>query len=259
MRRAIDRTAWACAAVLVCAGLAGAATAAPECGYVPSLDIRTEPAEVAVDPRLLDAAVGFYRIQDYDLVDMMSVTREGDHLLATLIGRPPAILTPVGQDAFAFGPAFDQIVLETNGAAPVKRITWRRNHLRDLPMARIGDAEAAKLATHFAKRVDAGTGAPPSQGALLHLIEGLQSGKPDYGRMSIYLTMATHRQLTHLRPFLNDLGPVRSIQFLGFMGEGLNGVPGETYDVMQRDGVSRWHIAVDGKGVIAGADVSCGP
>ena len=48
----LDRTAWACAAALACAGLAGTAKAAPECRYIPALDVQAEPAEVPADPRL---------------------------------------------------------------------------------------------------------------------------------------------------------------------------------------------------------------
>lgn len=253
------RRMWAaCVAALAAASFASAAHAAAECRYVPALDVKEPRTEVAIDPRLLDAAVGAYRVDDYDLQNVMSVTREGDRLVARLVGRPAVTLIPIGPGAFVYGAPDDQIVLQTNSTGQVNGLVWRRNHLRDLPMPRIGGAEAAKLEARFAKRIDT-EGQPHSQAALLGLVDQLQTGKPDYDRMSIFLQEATHRQLTKLRPFLNDLGPVQSVRFLGFMGEGLNGVPGETYDVMQRDGISRWHIAVDDRGVIAGADVSCGP
>lgn len=258
MRRS-DRTGLACGAILALVCVAAKAQAAAVCGYVPSLDVRGPSAEVGADPRLLDAMVGSYRLNDYDLEDVFTVVRDGDRLEARLTGAPAIPLTPIGPGVFSYGDGYDQIVADIDGKGQVKRLVWRRNHLRDLPMARIGQAQAQKLTARYLARIDPETGAPRSEPALLRFVEGLQSGHPDYGQMGIYLNIATHRQLTHLRPFLNDLGPVQSVRFMGFMVEGLNGVPGETYDVVQKDGVSRWHIAVDDKGVIAGAEVRCGP
>ena len=248
----------ACVAALVAAGFASAAHAAAECRYVPALDVKGPQTEVAPDPSLLDAAVGAYRVEDYDLENVMTIARQGDRLVAHMIGRPAVTLVPIGPNTFVYGGLDDQIVVRANGAGHVNTLIWRRNHMRDLPMPRIDPAEATKREARFSSRVDA-EGQPHSQADLLRLIAELQAGKPDYDRMGIYVQFATLRRMTRLRPFLNDLGPVQSVRFLGFMGVGLNGVPGETYDVMQRDGVSRWHIAVDAKGVIAGAEVGCGP
>lgn len=252
------------AAVLALASLAFAAFAAPAngaavCPYVPALDVRAEPVRVSADPRLLDAAVGDYRLNSYDLEDVLTLSREGDRLMLSLVGRAPAPLDPIGPATFAYGEFGDRIQLRTDGKGQVSGLVWRRNHMREIPMPRLAPAQAARLKARFERRLDAATGQPHAQAALLPLIDGLRSGKPDYGRMSIYLNIATRRQLTHLKPFLNDLGPVQSVRFLGFMGVGLNGVDGETYDVVHRDGISRWHIAVDDKGVIAGATVGCGP
>jgi ABC-type amino acid transport substrate-binding protein len=245
-------------ASLALAGLAGTAHAAAVCGYVPRLDVRDEPARVPADSRLLDAAVGDYRLYAYDLDDVMTVTRDGDRLLVGLVGRAPAPFEPIGPALFVDGAFGDRLELRTDGKGAVTGLIWRRRHMAQIGLPRIGGARAATLKARFARRLDA-AGQPHSREALLRLIDGLQSGKPDYGAMSIYLNIATRRQLPRLRPFLNDLGPVQSVRFLGFMGQGINGVDGETYDVVHKDGVSRWRIAVDAMGVIAGATVGCGP
>ncbi|HEY4030356.1 MAG TPA: hypothetical protein VGM25_08430 [Caulobacteraceae bacterium] len=246
-------------ASLAFAGLAGTARSAAVCHYVPALDVRAEPARVAADPRLLDAAAGTYGVADYDLENVMTVSREGDHLVARQVGRPDVALEPIGPSLFAYGADDDRIQAKVDRKGQVTGLTWLRNHMRDLPMPRIGADQAAKLEARFERRLDAASGAPRSEPALRSLVNGLQTGKPDYDAMGIELNIATHKQLTRLRPFLNDLGPVQSVTFLGFMAEGLNGVDGETYDVVHKDGVSRWHIAVDGRGIIAGAVVGCGP
>jgi hypothetical protein len=246
-------------AALTCAATAGAACAASVCGYVPVLDARTEPVRIAADPRLMDAAVGTYRIYDYDLEDVMTVVRQGDHLVARLIGRPDVTLEPIGPALFAYGGIDDRIEARLDDKGQVTGLVWRRHHMRELPMPRIGADKAAKLKARFERRLDPASGEPHSLPALRRLVDGLQSGKPDYDAMSIYLNIATRRQLPSLRPFLRDLGPVQSVRFLGFMAMGIDGVDGETYDVVQKDGISRWHIAVDDRGVIAGANVVCGP
>ena len=190
---------------------------------------------------------------------MLTVSREGPHLSAQFMGQPPATLLPASKTKFFYAGADSSMTLKTDAAGHVTALVLHRNHLKDIPLPRIDEAKAAQLEAQLALRIDPGTGAPRSRPALAALLDGLRSGKPDYSKMGIELNIATHRQEGTIRSFLGDLGPVESIQLLGFMDVGMWGVDGDTYDVRHKDGVSRWHISVDGKGLVTSAAYRCGP
>lgn len=248
----------ACAAVLALG--ASPALAVPRCPYVPWLDRRPVPAEAPADPRLMDAAVGAYRVENGNLVNVMTLARDGQGLVARMPGRPDVQLKPIGKAAFAYGDFGDRIVLDADSQGRVNRLIWRRIHMLETHLPRVGASEAAKLTAKYGRRVDAATAAPPSQAVLLRLVKDLQAGdRPDQGRMSVYMDIKLRKSLPRFRSFLSDLGPVTSVRFLGFMGVGIYGVDGEIYDVVQRDGISRWLIAVDDKGVIEDVFAGCGP
>jgi hypothetical protein len=101
------------------------------------------------------------------------------------------------------GPA-NQLILHQNG--------------RDMMAKRLDDAEAAKVtdaAIAFDKRFKDQTAAPGSEAAVRHAIEGLQSGKPDYDRMSPGLADATRRQLPQIQATFAGMGALQSVIFKG--------------------------------------------
>jgi hypothetical protein len=245
-------TRWAAAAGLgaLLAAAASAAGAVPVCRYVPSLD---------ADPAQLDAAAGLYKLDDFNLLNIVSVTRQGEHLSAQFGGQPTTAFYAEGQNRF-FQKGADQVIsLDLDGSGRVKSLTLHRNHLRDLPLTRIDTAKAGALEAQLQSRLDPATGQPRSLPALNRLIAGLQSGHPDLSGMSPELALSISREESRTRSFLSDIGPVESVEFLGFMDTGLWGVPGDTYDVHHKDGVTRWHVALDSKGVLTSANFRCGP
>jgi hypothetical protein len=254
----IHRAAWASIAVLAFAGLGSAASAAAVCPYVPALDIKPQPKEVTIDPKVIDAAAGFYKVEDYDLLNVVTVARDGARLSAQFAGQPAETLLPESNRRFFYPQGDSSISLDIDGAGRVKGLVLHRNHLKDLPLTRIDGAKAAALRAKLSKRIDPLTGAPRSRPALLHLLDDIKSGHLD-SKTSIQLEIAFDRHVTQTRAFLNDLGPVQSVKFLGFMDTGLLGVPGDTYDVFHQNGVSRWHIAVDDNNVMTSVETHCGP
>jgi hypothetical protein len=254
-------TRWAAAAGLgaLLAAAASAAGAVPVCRYVPSLDRKPVHTEVPADPAQLDAAAGLYKLDDFNLLNIVSVTRQGEHLSAQFGGQPTTAFYAEGQNRF-FQKGADQVIsLDLDGAGRVKSLTLHRNHLRDLPLTRIDTAKAGALEAQLQSRLDPATGQPRSLPALNRLIAGLQSGHPDLSGMSPELALSISREESRTRSFLSDIGPVESVEFLGFMDTGLWGVPGDTYDVHHKDGVTRWHVALDSKGILTSANFRCGP
>lgn len=102
-------------------------------------------------------------------------------------------------------------------------------------------------------------GDPSSIEALRRLIDGIRAGAPDYKQMAIDLAIAARRQEGPAKAFRHALGPGLSIQFLGVMDEGIQGVSSDIYDVWHSNGVAGQEFAVDDKGIIKGAHFGCGP
>jgi len=246
------------AAALAFAGFASAACASAVCPYVPALDTKPQHKEVAVDPKVMDAAAGSYRLNDYDLLNLVTVTRQGEHLSAQFSGQPAVTLLPESNSRFFYAEGDSSISLDRDGAGRVTSLVLHRNHLKDLPLARIDESKAAELRAMLSARIDPLTGAPRSRAVFLRLLDELKAGRLD-SKASTELQIGLARQIGPTRSFLNGLGPVESIRFLGFMDVGLWGVDGDTYDVFHKDGVSRWHIAVDKNGVVTSLDFRCGP
>lgn len=150
------------------------------------------------------------------------------------------------------------ISLDRDGAGRVTSLVLHRNHMRDLPLTRIDEAKAVALRARLSGRIDPLTGAPRSRPVLLRLLDELKAGRLE-SKTSTELQIGFKRDIGPTRSFLNDLGPVEQVRFLGFMDVGLVGVDGDAYDVIHRDGVSRWHIAVDADGVVTSLNFRCGP
>ncbi len=258
MPRTSIQLAGAAAAALAFAGFASAAGASAVCPYVPALDIKPQHKEVAIDPKVMDAAAGTYRLSDYDLLNVVTVTRQGAGLSAQFAGQPAVTLLPESDSRFFYAEGDSSISLDRDGAGRVTSLVLHRNHLKDLPLARIDEAKAAQLRARLSGRIDPQTGAPRSRPVLLRLLEELRAGHL-VSKASPELQIGFERDRGRARSFLSDLGPVESVRFLGFMNVGLWGVDGDTYDVFHRDGVSRWHIAVDANGVVTSLDFRCGP
>jgi len=264
-----NRLAWASAAVLVSTGLAPAAMATPAPGvcshyvddYKPDAVTPPDPAEVPVDPNILDGAAGFYQMGAHNVV---TLAREGMHLTVQLMGQPVMRVYPENPTTFYYR-GFEKgarptITLVTDASGQTNALILHRDHQQDIGrIRRIDAARADKLKAALAPRLDPDTGDPLSMAALRHLIEGIRAGAPDYKKMSPELAIAARRQEHTAKAFQDALGEVKSIQFLGVVDEGIRGVRSDTYDVWHANGVVRWVLAVDDKGIIAGAGFGCGP
>jgi hypothetical protein len=242
-------------AVLAFALAAGAAHAAPQlCHYVPTLNSSLTPVEV--NDQALEAAVGFYQVGEHNL---LVLTREGARLAARSAGQAPARLYPAANNRFFYEGGQGGISLVFNASGRVTSLVLHQDHALDTPAPRITEAAARKLEARLADRLDADTGRPKTEPALRHLLDSVLSGKPDYNRMDVFLEIATHRRIGDIRNFVDTLGPVQQIEYLGVRDTGFEGVDADTYTVWQKNGVSHWAIALDKNGKVVGTTYSCGP
>jgi serine-type D-Ala-D-Ala carboxypeptidase/endopeptidase len=79
--------------------------------------------EIAIDSSLLDNYVGRYRYSD---TDILTVTREGDHLFGQEPGQPKVELHPEGEHDFFLKEVDAQITFESTGHQPANVAIWHQ-------------------------------------------------------------------------------------------------------------------------------------
>ena len=211
---------------------------------------KPERKEVAVEAAVLDAYVGFYQLHENAV---FTVTRDETHLRTQLTGQQSVPIYAESNTEF-FGKIADfqiSFITDVNGQATSLVLHQRGTHLL---MKRIDAATAQKINSRIAEKVQRQSASPGAEAALHRLIEGLISGKPNYHEMSPALADATRDQLANLHRGHDELGAVRSVEFLGVGRQGE-----DVYTVRHEKGASHWRIMLDPNGTIATAWVTPGP
>jgi bla regulator protein BlaR1 len=113
---------------------------------------------------------------------------------------------------------------------------------------RVDLARAQAIQGEIAERYGRQVAAPGSEQALRRLIEGIESGSPNYSEMSPQLAGGTRTMLKTFQSTEQTVGPIQSIQFKGVSSRGW-----DQYQVTHAHGTANWQIALDDKGVIVGA------
>jgi hypothetical protein len=198
--------------------------------------------EIAVDAAILDGYVGFYQHTDNFV---MTVTRDGNQLLARLTGQTPVPIYPESNTEFFVKVVDAQIsfITDARGQA-ISLILHRNNH--DMPMNRIDAAMAQRIEDKRAVKLTSQSPSPGTEAALRRFVDGLISGKPNYGEMSPVVAEATRNQLPQLHA---DLAPLGSIQSSEFVAVGHRGE--DIYIVKQEHGARHWRILLDSRGAIS--------
>jgi hypothetical protein len=111
---------------------------------------------------------------------------------------------------------------------------------------------AREIETAFAQRIATvpdrfreQSPAPGSRAALLRIIDEVQRGAPDYGRMSPQLATALRSQLAQLSGMLNTLGAVQSVFFRGVGPGGY-----DIYGAQFANGAAEFRLSVAAEGMI---------
>ncbi len=192
--------------------------------------------EIAFDPAQFDKYVGYYRI---NATDVFAVSRRGNRYFVGVIGENPDEVYPESRDKFFLKglrlPAQFSFTLDADGRA-AQIVLHQAGEEQHAP--RISDAEGDAARAALARRVKSNTPSPGTKQAVLHQLEGLASGNPDYAKMAPSLAAGTRQMLGDLRAKLAAWGPVTSIRFAGV---GRNGM--DIYEVTCRNKRSKWWIA----------------
>ena len=201
------------------------------------------PVRLTTD--VLDQYVGFYA--------------RGSHLVFALKrdGAQPVKDVPV--------PGFDPIRLVLNGDGEFVGLggslhTFVRDEqgqvtgviinygLVSVPMQRIDASTAQSILASNEQRVRSQAAMPGSEVALRRLVDGLRSGKPNYGEMAPWFAKLVRETMEFSRVYQRR-GAVQSIEFkrVDLFGS-------DVYEVRQEGGSSEWAIFLDSNGLIDDAD-----
>lgn len=216
----------------------------------PAGSAAVEGDEIGLAPHILDNYVGTYQLGGASL---LTVTRERGQLSAQLTGQAAFPIYPRSATEFFYKVVDAQIsfVLDADGRA-VSGILHQNGS--SLPMPRIDDAAAARIADRTNEKIADQAQNPHAEAALRQLIADLAGGDPDYDRMSPALAELTRTQLPRLQPGMAGLGPVTSVRFLGVSRQGA-----DAYSVRHEKGETHWHISLDEAGIVTMARVTAGP
>ncbi|RTE90638.1 glyoxalase superfamily protein [Bradyrhizobium sp. LVM 105] len=212
--------------------------------------LRSQAKEIQLPQAMLDRYGGTYQFHGA----VFTVTREQDHLSGRLSGQSSVPYYPVGETEFV-GREIDVTLRFILGPDGVPTGVILRQHGNDHAMQRIDATAAQELERAIERRMSARSANPGTEAALRRLIESIASGQPNYGEMSADLAEATRKQLPRLQPGLAEMGPIKSIEFLGVGAQGQ-----DVYSVWHQGGAaSHWHIALGTDGKIVSAFVTPGP
>lgn len=204
---------------------------------------------IQLSPEVLDRYAGTYQFHNA----VFTVSRDDDQLSARLSGQAATRCHAVGETEFVARDigARLRFILGTDG---VPTSVVLNQHGNDHTMQRIDPGAARELQRAIEDRMTSRSATPGTEAALRRLIESVAAGQPDYAQMSADLADATRKQLPLLQPGLAELGPIKSIEFLGVGPQGQ-----DVYSVWHREGASHWQIVLGNDGTIISAFVTPGP
>ena len=195
---------------------------------------------VEVDANLPDSYVGAYQL---GTGRVLTVTREGERLLALESGRPKFEITARGVDAFVSS-RDDLVVFLRDGQSRVIQVLLYEPVYGARLAPRVTAARAKVIEEGFARRIAAAPDRfrdqaplPGSKEAILRGIDDMQRGAPNYDRMSASLAARIRRQESELQAMFKAFGAVESIFFRGVGPGGY-----DIYGVKFANGVAEFRI-----------------
>ena len=192
----------------------------------------------------LDRYVGRY---EFASVTVLEIQRQRDELSAVFPGAPADLLSAGAADRFRYKDADVTIHFERDANGRITGLNFEQNGTVTYA-PRIDSVRVQAIQGEIAERYRKQVAAPGSEQALRRLIEGIQSGSPNYSEMSPQLAGGTRTMLKSFQSTEQTVGPIQSIEFKGVSSTGW-----DQYQVTHAHGAANWQIALDDKGVIVGA------
>jgi CubicO group peptidase (beta-lactamase class C family) len=215
-----------------------------------------EHRQITMDPTIFDRYVATYQLRPNAL---LTVSRDGERFYAQLTGQPRFEIFAESERKFFLKVIDVQLTFdigELDQKSPAAHVTLHQNGA-DIVAKRLSEAEvksalddieARKAET--AKRVKDQTPMPGSDAVVKMAMEQLQSGTPDYDRMSPGLAAATRQQLPQIQSMLVKLGSLQSVSFKGVAPNGA-----DIYQVKFEHGSLEYRILLGPDGKVEGANL----
>jgi dienelactone hydrolase len=205
----------------------------------------SQPQEaVTVDPSVYDGYVGHYKFGD---TVVMTVSRNGTHLLGQMTGQGALELSPNSKTEFVVKQANAQINFVVDAQGRATALTLHQGAAQ-ITAPRMDDQVAKQIEDALNTRVKSQTPMQGSEAALRRLFAGLLAGAPNYDEMSPGLAAATRQQLTQLQTSAQALGAIQSVEFRNVTPQGT-----DAYEVHHEHGTSNWQIMLSTDGKIQSA------
>lgn len=196
-----------------------------------------ERKEVKLPASTLDRYVGSYRFQ---AGQVLNVSRHEGKLMAQLTGQPAFEIHAESETAFFYKVVDAQIDFASDGGSLVLR-----QNGGSFTMPRIDEGTKAQLKAELDARVASNTPTPGSEAAVRKMANALSAGNPNYEDMEPALADATRSQMGHLKPAMESLGAIQSVEFQR-VGDG----GWDVYRVKYANGALLWRIGLAENGKI---------
>ena len=170
--------------------------------------------EITVSREVLSKYVGTYAIAPRF---NMTITLVDGQLISQMPGQGTVPLVPESEVKFSRKGTSAEIEFPKDEKGPASQVILHQNG-RDTTAKRLSDEDLKKIAeaaAAFNKRFKDQTTAPGTEAAVRALVGDLQTGKPNYERMSPGLADATRQQLPDLHPMIVKMGALQSVIFKG--------------------------------------------
>jgi CubicO group peptidase (beta-lactamase class C family) len=157
----------------------------------------------------LDRLAGHYQFLGGAI---MAVWRDGRRFLTQLPEQPAVEQFPEKKGDFFSKVVDAQIAFNTDARGQVTSLVLHQNG-RDQTATRTSDDAAEQILADLKRRIKENIPAPGTEAALLHQIETLERGEPDYDAMGPGLVEATRQQLPQITVLFKKVGALRALKF----------------------------------------------
>jgi beta-lactamase regulating signal transducer with metallopeptidase domain len=172
--------------------------------------LQTRPQkEVPFDPAAFDAYQGYYAFAP---MYFAHVFRRKDRYYMRLTGEHEREIFPESPTKFFATLVALQVSFVTDTAGRVRGLVLHQDgFLRSA--SRVAPSTALEADSALSARIRRNAPSPESEAYARRMIDGMESGEPDYQDMDPLLAYAYHLNLAKVRALMRKLGPLKSIAF----------------------------------------------